>query len=316
VTGATGATGAAGSANISGTTNYVVKFTGTTTGGNSQLFDNGTNVGIGTTGPSDKLEVIGASNKGVKIGSTAGSFDNTSYNPDISTLGAVISFQTGADTTYRQSIYGYQDASANAKLGIFSRSDLVFLVYKGLTTDSRAMVIKETTGNVGINNTSPGAKLQIDTGGAATKGFIVKGFTSQSANLQEWQSSAGTVLAYMDASGNFFAVSKSFLIDHPTKPGKKLNYASLEGPDHAVYFRGTVNDSDVIILPEYWLELVDPDSVTVVLTSRKYPQPNLYVEDSNNVRVILRSDRAICCDFVVYGTRKDIAKLEAEPDGE
>jgi hypothetical protein len=167
VTGATGATGAAGSANISGTTNYVVKFTGTTTGGNSQLFDNGTNVGIGTTGPSDKLEVIGASNKGVKIGSTAGSFDNTSYNPDISTLGAVISFQTGADTTYRQSIYGYQDASANAKLGIFSRSDLVFSVYKGLTTDSRAMVIKETTGNVGIGTTSPSSRFDVSTGTGA-----------------------------------------------------------------------------------------------------------------------------------------------------
>ena len=120
----------------------------------------------------------------------------------------------------------------------------------------------------------------------------------------------------MDANGNFFAVSKSFLIDHPTKPGKKLNYASLEGPDHAVYFRGTINDNDVIILPEYWIELVDPDSITVTVTARKYPQPNLYIEDSNNVRVILRSDRAICCDFVVYGTRKDIAKLEVEPDGE
>ena len=167
VTGATGATGAAGSANISGTTNYVVKFTGTTTGGNSQIFDNATSVGIGTTGPSDKLEVIGASNKGVKIGSTAGSFDNTSYNPDISTLGAVISFQTGVDTTYRQSIYGYQDASANAKLGIFSRSDLVFSVYKGLTTDSRAMVIKETTGNVGIGTTSPSSRFDVSTGTGA-----------------------------------------------------------------------------------------------------------------------------------------------------
>jgi hypothetical protein len=119
----------------------------------------------------------------------------------------------------------------------------------------------------------------------------------------------------MDSSGNFYAVSKSFLIDHPTKPGKKLNYASLEGPEHAVYFRGTLNDNDCIILPDYWAELVDADSITVVLTSRKYPQPNLYVEDTNATRVIVRSDRAICCDFVVYGTRKDVPPLEVEPDG-
>jgi hypothetical protein len=42
-----------------GTTNYVSKFTGTSTVGNSQIFDNGTNVGIGTTSPSYKLDVEG-----------------------------------------------------------------------------------------------------------------------------------------------------------------------------------------------------------------------------------------------------------------
>jgi hypothetical protein len=35
----------------SGTTNYIPKFTGTTALGNSQIFDNGTNVGIGTASP-------------------------------------------------------------------------------------------------------------------------------------------------------------------------------------------------------------------------------------------------------------------------
>ncbi len=44
--GADGATGPAGSANITGTTNYVVKFTGATTGGNSSIQDNGTSVAI------------------------------------------------------------------------------------------------------------------------------------------------------------------------------------------------------------------------------------------------------------------------------
>lgn len=44
---------------ISGTTNYVPKFTSVTTFGNSQIFDNGTNVGIGTTSTSSKLNVNG-----------------------------------------------------------------------------------------------------------------------------------------------------------------------------------------------------------------------------------------------------------------
>ncbi len=44
---------------ISGSVNTIVKFTGTGTGGNSQIFDDGTNVGIGTLFPSAKLNVAG-----------------------------------------------------------------------------------------------------------------------------------------------------------------------------------------------------------------------------------------------------------------
>ena len=43
----------------SGTTNYIAKWTGSTSLGNSIIYDNGTNVGIGTTTPSAKLEING-----------------------------------------------------------------------------------------------------------------------------------------------------------------------------------------------------------------------------------------------------------------
>ena len=42
-----------------GTTNYLSKFTGSSAIGDSVVFDNGTNVGIGTTSPSEKLHVDG-----------------------------------------------------------------------------------------------------------------------------------------------------------------------------------------------------------------------------------------------------------------
>jgi len=42
-----------------GTTNYLPKFTGTSALGNSLIYDNGTNVGIGTSSPSEKLHVSG-----------------------------------------------------------------------------------------------------------------------------------------------------------------------------------------------------------------------------------------------------------------
>lgn len=57
-----------------GTTNYLPKFTGADTLGNSLIYDNGTNVGIGTTEPSYKLDVNGdiniASGSNYKINGT------------------------------------------------------------------------------------------------------------------------------------------------------------------------------------------------------------------------------------------------------
>ena len=55
-----------------GTTNYLAKFTGTSTIGNSIVFDNGTNVGIGGSSPAYKLDVTG------DIRSTTGAYFATS----------------------------------------------------------------------------------------------------------------------------------------------------------------------------------------------------------------------------------------------
>jgi hypothetical protein len=43
--------------------------------------------------------------------------------------------------------------------------------------------------------------ISIFAGAAASKGLVVRGFASQTANLQEWQNSAGTVLASVNGAG-------------------------------------------------------------------------------------------------------------------
>lgn len=55
-----GASGAGSSLTGNGTTNMVAKFTSTMELGDSIIYDNGTNVGIGTTTPSGKLTVVGS----------------------------------------------------------------------------------------------------------------------------------------------------------------------------------------------------------------------------------------------------------------
>ena len=56
--------GGASSSSISGTTNYIPKFTSSSAIGNSQIFDNGTNVGVGTASPANKLTVSNGSDVG------------------------------------------------------------------------------------------------------------------------------------------------------------------------------------------------------------------------------------------------------------
>jgi hypothetical protein len=56
-------------------------------------------------------------------------------------------------------------------------------------------------GNVGIGITAPLAKLHV-VGSADDEQLIVKGYSSQTANLQEWQASTGTALAYISSAGD------------------------------------------------------------------------------------------------------------------
>jgi hypothetical protein len=117
----------------------------------------------------------------------------------------------------------------------------------------------------------------------------------------------------LEIAGEISATTKSFLINHPTKPGMKLRYGSLEGPENGVYVRGILSGKNTIELPEYWTNLVDYDSITVNLTPMsRFAQ--LYVEKIEDNRVFV-SDVAmnpIKCFFVVWAERIDIAKLQVE----
>ena len=113
----------------------------------------------------------------------------------------------------------------------------------------------------------------------------------------------------LEVNGAFTATTKSFLIDHPSKKGMKLQYASLEGPENGVYVRGTT-DQKFITLPDYWRDLVDDSSITVTLTPVGQFQP-LFVEHKSKREIRVGG---VCgyYDYVVYGERKDVEKLKVE----
>jgi len=115
-------------------------------------------------------------------------------------------------------------------------------------------------------------------------------------------------------TGALNAISKSFVIQHPTKPDMTLQHGSLEGPEFGVYFRGELKDSFVIELPDYWEGLVDESTITVSLTPIGYPQ-GLFVEKVSDNKVHVGNpsyNRHPHCYYVVYAERKDVEKLQVE----
>ncbi len=113
----------------------------------------------------------------------------------------------------------------------------------------------------------------------------------------------------LNVEGAFSATTKSFLIDHPTKDGMKLQYGSLEGPENGVYVRGT-SSSNIITLPEYWSTLVDESTVTVTLTAIGFYQA-LYIAEKGKNYIKVGGAKG-SYDYVIYGERKDVEKLKVE----
>jgi len=117
----------------------------------------------------------------------------------------------------------------------------------------------------------------------------------------------------LEVKGSFGATTKSFIIDHPTKPEMTLEHGSLEGPEHAVYHRGRLNNgTSVIELPDYWEGLVDLDTITVNLTPIGKHQ-NLFVKRITYPFIKIESvDGEIDCYYTAFAERKDIEKLIVE----
>lgn len=122
----------------------------------------------------------------------------------------------------------------------------------------------------------------------------------------------------VDSGGVLSAIKKSFSIPHPTRPGMKLVYGSLEGPEHGVYWRGTVRGargSFRVELPDYWSSLCGCD-FTVILTPVSGCTVRVASRDARGFRV----SRVgfwwwvpYSFDYLVIGAREDIQTEQSCP---
>ena len=300
------------------------------------------NVGIGTISPGYKLnvaQVAATSGSTVALtGSTTGwnryyvsntsgdffagvdastsVYSGTAYAGNIGTTGATpLQFITAGAT--RATI----DSSGNVGIGILTPAAKIHVIgsesrFGGVA--SGYISIYDNSGRVGYIQANGGTDLRIAAeGGTTPMTFLVNGSERARINTTgNVQIGTQTDSGYkLEVNGSFAAVTKSFVINHPTRPGMKLRYGSLEGPENGVYVRGKLTGSNKIELPEYWTKLVDPDSITVSLTSIGKHQ-NLYVADiADNVVTVGNGNilsKAINCFYVVYGERADVDKLVVE----
>ena len=163
---------------------------------------------------------------------------------------------------------------------------------------------------ISVGGTAVTVSMFSTAGGGYTAGLWVNVLSASSTKVGIGLSNPQFEL---EINGELSATNKSFVIDHPTKPGMKLRYGSLEGPENGVYVRGELKGTNIITVPDHWIGLVHEDSYTVHLTSiGRYSQ--LYVEKIENYNVFIadNSMNPIHCYYSVWAERKDIPKLVTE----
>jgi hypothetical protein len=131
------------------------------------------NVGIGTSSPNAKLE----------IGSSTSVSDLRLSNNGGTTI--LNMYSTGSDIVFA-------NVTATGTLQ--------------LRTNNTERMRIDSSGNVGIGGTPSSVRLFIVNGTASDTGLIVRGAASQTANLQSWQNSSGTVLASMNKDGKITTI--------------------------------------------------------------------------------------------------------------
>jgi hypothetical protein len=110
----------------------------------------------------------------------------------------VIAIETTLGTEPNRSTTPSSGGTFNGTSNLFSTVNLrLNNIEVGVVSDAHTQYLRKAGDTANV----------ITVGVSTTKGLVIKGAASQSAALQEWQNTGGTVLSYIDSAGNHAATS-------------------------------------------------------------------------------------------------------------
>lgn len=182
------------------------------------------------------------------------------YIVSVAGIISLIDYQVGDWIVYNGSTWDKIDNTesvslVNGQKGIvvLTTNDINDYLNKRYVTDAQKLLFSNIDQDVKISATPTFSGLilngltQINTPNATTKGLIIKGFTSQTANLQEWQNSAGAVITSINSGGTLVAAANIYS-PQVSNPGDKENSNIQLTNNGAIIYRNKADTNTALIV--------------------------------------------------------------------
>jgi hypothetical protein len=263
------------------------------------------NVGVGTITPNANLHVVGTGVTALLVDGNARITGILTIGTSSITLdGSGNNIVIGSGVTVYGSV-GIISATAIYAGGVNLAASSGYASTAGIATNLSATSSVNTTGII--------TALRFSGDGSTLTNVPPWGITGAGIHTLSNVGVGTTNPTYkLHVVGSFGATTKSFIIDHPTKQGKKLQHGSLEGPELAVYIRGRSKEN-TIYLPEYWSNLIDNETITVNLTAiGNSPVPRVLSISDDTIEVFSDEEGDLDYFYMVLAERKDVDKLVVE----